>query len=406
MPSKELIEKRQELEAKQKKLNDIFEEAKAGRKELDLSKVTSIKGTTQEIVEEIRKMNEELDDLGKEVENLVFLEKASKANQERQELLNQKNGGPTLPSPGNEKKSFGRLFTESKAHKQKNVSKRLDIEVKTLFERTAGWSPESVRSGMVVDYATRPIQVIDIIPQGSIGQDTFKFMEETTFTNNAAEKAEGAQYPEAALELTQRSQVVEKIPVFIPVTDEQLEDVIGIESYLDNRLIFMIRQRLDYQLLQGDGVTPNLLGFLNKSGIQTQAKGSDPVPDAFYKAMTKIQVTGQAYPSAHIMHPNDWQDIRLLRTTDGIYIWGNPSEAGIERLWGLPVAKCQASTENTGLTGDFVDFSMFLTKRGVDVQVTNSHDDYFIKGKQCIRADMRGVLVIMRAAAFCTVTSI
>ena len=64
-------------------------------------------------------------------------------------------------------------------------------------------------------------------------------------------------------------------------------------------------------------------GVLSTVGIQTQAKSTDPTPDAIYKAMTKMEVVGQAMPSAVVLHPNDWQEIRLLRTTDGIYIWGH-----------------------------------------------------------------------------------
>lgn len=404
MPS-QLIEKRKEFESKQKKLHEIFEQAKTGGKDLDLEKVTVLKGTTDEKAQEIRKMNEELDRLGKEIETFVELEKADKADQERQKLLNEKDHVP-FPDQKGKEKSFGQKCIESGVFKLKNAVKHIDVETKTLFQRSAGWEPESTRSGMVIDYATRPIEVIDMLPQGNTNQAAYKFMEETTFTDNAAEVAEAGSYGEAALALTERSQTVEKIAVFIPVTDEQLEDEAGVASYLDQRLVFMIRRRVGYQCINGDGVTPNLLGFLNKVGIQTQAKGADPTPDAFYKAMTLIRVTGQAEPTAIIIHPNDWQSIRLLRTTDGIYIWGNPSESGVERLWGLPIIQAQAETENTGLVGAFAPYSMFFTRRGVDVQVTNSHDDYFIKGKQCIRADMRGVLVIYRAAAFCTVTGI
>ena len=168
----------------------------------------------------------------------------------------------------------------------------------------------------------------------------------------------------------------------------------------------MLRQRIDGQLLTGDGNAPNLTGILNNGSIQTQAKGSDPVPDAIYKAMTKVRVTGRAMPNVVVLHPNDWQGVRLLRTTDGIYIWGNPSEAGPERIWGLPVVQTDAETENTGLVGDFANFCQKYWKRDIEVQITNAHSDYFIKGKQAIRADVRLAFVIYRAPAFCTVTGI
>lgn len=409
MPSAKLVEKRKEFKEKQARLAKVFEEAKVDGK-LDLSKVKSLgEGkSVEDVLNEIHKGNEELNALHKEIDDLVKLDQAEFDQERREEYLSMM-GGTHFPVGGGEPiKTFGQMFAEQLGgeHFVKHQAKNIDIQTKTLFERTAGWEPESTRSGRVVLDEQIPIQVIDILPTGPTSMDTYKFMEETTFTNNAAEVAEGGQYGEAALELTERSQVVEKIGVWLPVTDEQMEDVAGITTYVDGRLVFMIRQRLDSQLLQGDGVTPNILGFYNKPNIQTQAKGADPTPDAFFKAMTKIMVVGQANANYVIMHPYDWQEIRLLRTNDDVYIFGNPANPAPARLWGLPVLLAQAATEGTGLVGDFAGYSMFFTKRGVDVQVTNAHDDYFIKGKQAIRADMRGVLVIFRPTAFCTVTGI
>jgi HK97 family phage major capsid protein len=194
--------------------------------------------------------------------------------------------------------------------------------------------------------------------------------------------------------------------VWIPVTDEQLEDVAQVRGYINNRLRFMLRQRLDKQIIKNNGSAPNLEGIRQNNSIQSQAKGSDLVADAIYKAMTKVMVTGQAQPNLVIFHPNDWQQVRLLRTSDGIYIWGNPSEAGPERIWGLPVVKAQAIVEGNALVGDFANFVELAEKRGIEVQITDSHASFFIAGKQAIRADMRVALPVYRPAAFCQVTGV
>ncbi len=406
-----LKEAQGKLEAKRKELADIFTEAGP---EIDLGKVKSVKGTTHDKAARIRELNDEQTDLAKEVEGLLGVQKAA----ERAKTADDRHlgygesgddeGGPTYRGAPRQK-SFGELFTDSDAYKMKagpvGPEATLDVELKTLMTTTAGFAPEVTRSGRVVDFATRPIQVAELIPQTTTTQSAVQYMEETTFTNAAAEVAEGGTYPEAALAYTEQTSLVRKISVYLPVTDEQLEDEPRLRGILDNRLPFMVRQRLDSQILVGNGTAPNLRGLLNIVGIQTQAKGADPTPDAVYKAMVKVQVTGQAQPNLLVMHPNDWQDIRLLRTADGLYIWGNPSDAGPERMWGLTVAMAQALTENTGLVAD-TNYLELAVRRGIDVQVSNSHSTYFVEGKQAIRADMRVALVPYRPAAIATVTGI
>jgi hypothetical protein len=61
-------------------------------------------------------------------------------------------------------------------------------------------------------------------------------------------------------------------------------------------------------------------------------------------------------------------------------------------------------TENTGLLGDFQLYSEIFNRRGINMKVSDSHSDYFVKGKQAIRADVRLALVIYRATAFPQVT--
>ena len=414
--NEKLKEIRAKLEERLKKLHAVFEQAGP---DMDMSKVTVLEGDSATKVEQIRTLNDEMTELAKEAEPLeaerAMLERARQNADRLGETVRE------FPVPGGSNggrasapavKSLGEMFVESKAlkgwHRGMNEGPVAELEdvnmLAALFETGAGWAPPQVRGPKVVDFATRPLRVADLFPQGETTQASLLYMEETTFTNAAAETAEGAAKPEAALGLTERNEPVRKIAVFLPVTDEQLEDVPRIRSYIDNRLGFMVLQRLDGQLLVGDGTAPNLSGVLDRAGLQTQAKGADPTPDAVYKAMTKIRVNAFAEPTAAVFHPNDWQDIRLLRTADGIYIWGSPADPGPERIWGLSVAQTTALTENTGLVGDFMQ-AEFVIRSGVALQVGFINDD-FRRNRQSIRAEMRAALAVYRPAAFCSVTGI
>lgn len=410
MPFPALDEAQGKLALKRKELGDIFAEAGP---EMDLTKVKAVKGTTHEIAAHIRTLNDELTDLGKQYDDLNAVQKAAdRAKQSPATSGREAGDGTAVKGADPDRrttKSVGDMFVESKAFtgRQGSVGPEatLDMHLKTLLTTTAGWAPETIRNDRLVEFATRPIQVVDLIPQTQTSQSAVPYMEETTFTNAAAEIAEAGTYPESALAFEEKSSTVRKIATFIPVTDEQLEDVPRMRGIIDNRLPFMIRQRLDSQILVGNGTAPNLRGILNVANIQTQAKAADPTPDAFYKAMVKVNVTGQSSANLLVINPTDWSAIRLLRTADGIYIWGNPSDAGPERMWGLTVAQAQALTAGTGLVGDTSQLELAV-RSGIDVQVSNSHSTYFIEGKQAVRADIRAALVVYRPAAFCTVTGL
>ena len=121
---------------------------------------------------------------------------------------------------------------------------------------------------------------------------------------------------------------------------------------------------------------------------------------------TKIRVNGFTEPSVLFAHPNDWQDVRLLRTADGIYIWGSPADAGPDRIWGVRVVQTTAVSENTMVTGDYVSFAALHPKRGITLQVSDSHAHYFTRGMLAVRADMRIAMVHYRPEAFATITSV
>jgi HK97 family phage major capsid protein len=414
-------EARERLDAKNAELDAIIEKG--------------IDKLSPEEVEQLQQKNNEATELGKKWETLYAADGIKARRDMEREEENRPDPSGKMRHPGKrdeeeegepgekggqryQGKTLGELFTEAKQYLEnkddsdptikwfiENYDPR-QLGEKATITTAAGFAPPQVRTGRVVESAQRVPVVADLIPQDTTAESIIRYMEETTFTNNAAPVAENAAKPESALAWTERSQPVEVIATWIPVTNQQLEDVAGMQGLINNRLTVMLLLTEDNQLLNGNGTTPNLLGFYNKSGIQTQAKGTDPTPDAIYKAFAKIRNTGMANPTGVVIHPNDWTDIRLLRTADGIYIWGSPAEAGPERIWGVSVVQTTAATEGTALTGDFQLYSHISRRQGIRIDVADQHSDYFTNNKLAIRIEERLSLEIFRASAFCTVTGI
>jgi len=276
--------------------------------------------------------------------------------------------------------------------------------VKTLLTST-DIAPQSDRQA-VVPSAQFLADVTDLFVPGSTDSDNVEFYEETTFTNAAAETAEGSAAPEGALSFILRTYPVREISTFIPVTRRSLSDNSGLQSYVEGRLGHMINLRRSSQLLTGNGTSPNLRGILNVSGIQTQAKGSDPTPDAIYKAMVLARTTGDAEPTGVIFHAQDWQDVRLLRTIDGVYIWGNPSEAGPERIWGNAVRVSNSITQNTALVGAFRPYAQVFRRQGATIEISTEHSTFFTERKAAVLIYERLALAVFRPSAFVSVTGV
>lgn len=408
-----LVEQRESFAAKQKDITDVLELA---GKDLDFSRADVLKklgaSDAADATHKFKSWNREAEALGADLQRAELKYTVAK-HQEREADLQRPVESVEHPEIGTERKSWAQRFVESKAYKAAKADgfKRaaivdLDIDLKTLMQTSAGFAPESVRSGLVVEKATRPIQVTDLIPTFPISQAAFVYMEETTRTHSAAEAAEAGTYAEDAYVYTQRTSTVRKIATSIPVTDEQLEDEMQVRSLLEQRLAFGLRQRLDGQILVGDGIAPNLLGINNVSSTQSQAKGADATIAAFMKALTKVRVTGRANPSGAVFHPNDWQDVVLTQNSNGDFLFGNPFQgAGPNSLFGIPVAISDAQTENTALIVDFNNFTRLDDRRGVSIMVGYSGTQ-FVEGKQTLRADMRVAFTCTRAAAICLLTGI
>ena len=336
----------------------------------------------------------------------------------------------SIPNPSEQPQagSFGAEVLKSAAYKAytengaKNIQSTIPFEMKTNLT-TTGYPPESSRQPGILETALRdPNAVINLFDQLTTDQNAFVYLEETTFTNNAAEAAEAAAVGEAALAFTEKTATISKIGVNIPVTDELMQDVAGLEGYLNSRLQTMVRLRLDSQLLSGNGTSPNLEGLLDagKSSVGSSDfnaySGNLGRIGAIYNAITDIRTNAFTEPDAIVMNPNDWAQIVTqvdadfegttsagLAAKQGVFINAGGYGGGVaNQIWGLTVIPTTAIPNNTALVGKFGggEAAHVVMRQGMDIAVSDSHGENFTKNIMVIRATMRVGFPVYRQAAF------
>jgi len=377
-----------------------------------------------EAKEKIKGLNTELAGL---VDDLK-VEEARVQNEKALEVDNEPvNSIPNAMPEQKGPQSIGEQFANTDAYKayvEKGV-KGVDsqAEFKTTLN-TTGYPPESLRAPGILETALRnPDSVIGLFDQIQTSQNAYVYLEETTFTNNAGSIAESGDISsslESALAFTERTESIRKMATFLPVTDELLADVAGIQGYVNSRLSTMMKLNLDNQLINGDGSAPNLTGVLNKSGINTfdyalPYAGELGKLGQIYQAITEIRKDAFVEPDAIVMHPSDWYDIVTSVTevdTSGsknplFVVAGGFGADAAPRIWGLKVVPSTVIAAGTVLVGKFSggDAAQVIMREGVDLAVSDSHSDFFAKNQLAIRLTMRLGFAIYRPTAFCTITN-
>ena len=110
-------------------------------------------------------------------------------------------------------------------------------------------------------------------------------------------------------------------------------------------------------------------------------------------------MTGLSRPTAWVIHPSDWESFELLQDGGDRYYWGGPLAQGQYRLWNVPVVLSQSVDEGTAILGDWRK-AILWDREQANIQVSNSHEDFFIRNMVAILAEMRAAFGVIRPTGF------
>lgn len=258
--------------------------------------------------------------------------------------------------------------------------------------------------------APRPALVLaDLLGSGTLSGNAISyFVEQGPVEGAFTTVAEGAAKPQLHIpDPTIMNDVLKKIAGFIKFTDEMMEDLGFVVSEINTRLVYELRKFEESQLINGNGTGTNVLGLLNRSGIQTMARtAGEPLADVFFRAMTAVQTGAGLNADGVAVHPLDYQKLRLSRDSNGQYFGGGffngqYGQGGIQEqppIWGLRTVVTPSIAQGTALVGAFGQAATVYRKGGLRIESTNSHGTDFTDNKITVRAEGRVALAVRRPA--------
>ena len=312
--------------------------------------------------------------------------------------LAQKAAAPQQPATAI---SAGQEFVKSEHFAQLAGGQRdkVRLEVKnTVLSDSTTVQPEQ-RQG-IIPGSFAPLTIRQLIPTIGVASNAVNSLRESSWTNDAAEVAQGTAKPESDIVFTPYNVVIETVAHWIKVSNQLLADAPAVAAYIDTRLRDGLAQRIDRQLLLGNGTSPNLSGLTDAGNFTafTPTAGANLV-ESINKAKYNRWAVGEVVDTV-IVNPADWAAMEVLRegAGTGSYLYGAPGTAAGMNPFGLQVVLSANMTAGSFLIGSLRGAATIYQRQGAVVEMGYINDD-FTKNLVTIRAEERLGLAVDRPAA-------
>lgn len=392
-----------EIEGKLKEIQQGLEQSIDKKLDIAVSKGLGDdykKELTGEIKELVGKHKETIDSLEKRLD-------ASEASLAKSmEAGKKKNFSTILQKELTENKGF----LEFKAG---NNSKST-FEIKAALTTGSNASGDVVPADQIAGYKydpTRAVRVRQFLPTISMAGNRLQYIQETSYTNNAATRAEASAYGESEFKLDAVDAAARSIGSTIDLTKEMLEDVPMLTGYISTRLPNKVWNVEDTQLLFGNGSAPNLQGIMTSGGGTAFDESSTSAFYEFFGAnasaytnnfdvlvAAKNQATLAEYsPTVALVNPTDYHKMLLSKDANANYV---VFVNGVLTVFGIPIFANTAVTTDKFVIGDFAQGCTLGQRDSMEISFSDQNEDNFKKDRITVKGSERIALAIHNPNAF------
>ena len=261
-------------------------------------------------------------------------------------------------------------------------------------------APDYLNTGIIYDF-DRDMFVRNFIPVGQTSANNVVIPVELTITDGTAVTAEGVQKGVSAFTLDNKSFPVMKIAAVLKISEEMLDDVQGLVTYIVNRWGSKLKVKEDYTLLYSTASSTAFDGLT----VAAQAYDDDLADaavnkwDVLMNAITQIRVD-EYRATAVMMHPTDVLGLKTKKGTDGHYLGRAPWDRMPLFVEGVPIIETTAIGAGEFLVGDFARGSQIFDRKTASINFYDQDEDNAQKNLITVVIEERLALAIYRPNAF------
>jgi HK97 family phage major capsid protein len=283
----------------------------------------------------------------------------------------------------------------------------------TLTETSQGFQSTGVlqidRIPGITPEARQTLTIRDVLTARPTMLPVVDFVKVSSPLSIASPVPEASIKPENALQFTSSSEKIRTIATWLPATRQILDDLTELNGYITSGLPYYVNLEEELQLLAGDNTGENLHGFLVQASTFNTALLSPSAGwnriDIVGRVIEQITSAKEIQPTFIVLHPTDWWSMRLQKDGFGRYILGDPQSMVRPNIFGLNAVSTTSIAPGTFLVGSGDPVASEIRDRmEMQVEISTSHADFFVKNQVAIRAEKRMALVVKRQASFITGT--
>lgn len=299
----------------------------------------------------------------------------------------------------NAKLSAGEEFVKSEAFKAitSGQTKQVRFETKnTVLGDATTVMPQQMPG--VIPGSFLPLTIRQLFPIINVSTNAVNSLREASWAGSAVEVSEGTAKTESDITFEAYDVPIRTVAHWIKVSNQLLADAPAIAAYINTRLRDGLAQRIDKQLLTGNGTSPNISGLTDSGNYTayTAASGATLI-DSINDAKYDLWATGNA-PDTVIVNPADWGAMERLKDTNGNYLYGTPGTTAGTNPFGLQIVLSNNMTAGYFVVGALRNSCVIYARQGTTVEMGYVNTD-FTQNLVTIRAEERLGFGVERPAA-------